>query len=283
MQDHQYLLNVAQSFFKLHKHCRWLAVLGFLFVVGPAIAADSIVMASTTSTANSGLLGYLLPAFQKETGIAVKVVAVGTGQAIDSARRGDADVLFVHDKAQEERFVSDGYGLSRQNVMYNDFVLVGPGQDPAKAAGRDIARALRAIAQSRATFISRGDKSGTHSAELRFWAAAGANKAEADYLECGCGMGSALNIAAAKGGYVLTDRGTWGAFRNKNNLVVLVEGDPPLFNQYGVIVVNPQMHPHVKAKAATRFAKWVVSPVGQQLIAEYRVGGQQLFFPNAKP
>jgi tungstate transport system substrate-binding protein len=283
MQDHQYLLNVAQSFFKLHKHCRWLAVLGFLFVVGPAIAADSIVMASTTSTANSGLLGYLLPAFQKETGIAVKVVAVGTGQAIDSARRGDADVLFVHDKAQEERFVSDGYGLSRQNVMYNDFVLVGPGQDPAKAAGRDIARALRAIAQSRATFISRGDKSGTHSAELRFWAVAGANKAEADYLECGCGMGSALNIAAAKGGYVLTDRGTWGAFRNKNNLAVLVEGDPPLFNQYGVIVVNPQKHPHVKAKAATRFAKWVVSPVGQQLIAEYRVGGQQLFFPNAKP
>ncbi len=283
MQDHQYLLNVAQSFFKLHKHCRWLAVLGFLFVVGPAIAADSIVMASTTSTANSGLLGYLLPAFQKETGIAVKVVAVGTGQAIDSARRGDADVLFVHDKAQEERFVSDGYGLSRQNVMYNDFVLVGPGQDPAKAAGRDIARALRAIAQSRATFISRGDKSGTHSAELRFWAVAGANKAEADYLECGCGMGSALNIAAAKGGYVLTDRGTWGAFRNKNNLAVLVECDPPLFNQYGVIVVNPQKHPHVKAKAATRFAKWVVSPVGQQLIAEYRVGGQQLFFPNAKP
>jgi tungstate transport system substrate-binding protein len=283
MQDHQYLLNVAQSFFKLHKHCRWLSVLGFLFVVGPAIAADSIVMASTTSTANSGLLGYLLPAFQKETGIAVKVVAVGTGQAIDSARRGDADVLFVHDKAQEERFVSDGYGLSRQNVMYNDFVLVGPGQDPAKAAGRDIARALRAIAQSRATFISRGDKSGTHSAELRFWAVAGANKAEADYLECGCGMGSALNIAAAKGGYVLTDRGTWGAFRNKNNLVVLVEGDPPLFNQYGVIVVNPQMHPHVNAKAATRFAKWVASPVGQRLIAEYRVGGQQLFFPNAKP
>jgi tungstate transport system substrate-binding protein len=283
MPHHPYLLNVAQGFFALHKPRRWLAALGFLCAVGSAVAADSIILASTTSTENSGLLGYLLPAFEKETGIAVKVVAVGTGQAIDSARRGDADVLLVHDKAQEEQFVSDGHGLSRQDVMYNDFVLVGPAQDPAKAAGSDIGRALRAIVQSRSTFISRGDKSGTHSAELRFWAAAGVNKTHAGYLACGCGMGAALNLAAAKNAYVLSDRGTWGAFKNKSDLAILVEGDPPLFNQYGVIVVNPQKHPHVKAKAAKRFAGWVVSPAGQQLIAQYRVRGQQLFFPNARP
>lgn len=252
-----------------------------------AFAQDkSIVMASTTSTEQSGLFPQLLPAFKAATGIDVKVVAVGTGQALDMARRGDADVVFVHDTAAEEKFVAEGFAKERKPVMYNDFVLVGPKADPAKAAGKDIAAALQKLAASDSDFVSRGDKSGTHAAELRLWKRAGvdlgANKPKG-YKECGCGMGPALNIAASTGGYVLADRGTWLAFKNRADLAVLVEGDKSLFNQYGVMVVNPEKHPHVKAALAQQFASWVVSPAGQQAIAAYKIGGEQLFFPNANP
>jgi len=246
----------------------------------------SIVMASTTSTEQSGLFAHLLPAFKKASNIDIKVVAVGTGQALDMGRRGDADVLFVHDQAAEEKFVAEGHGLARKPVMYNDFVLVGPKNDPAKSQGSDIVAALGKLAEANAPFVSRGDKSGTHAAELRYWKAAGVEAPAqrfANYKECGCGMGPALNIASSSNAYVLSDRGTWLSFKNRGDLGILVQGDKKLFNQYGVIVVNPEKHPHVKRDAAQRFADWVVSPAGQQAIAAYKVGGEQLFFPNAQP
>jgi tungstate transport system substrate-binding protein len=267
-----------------------LAALGVLTIalVLPAMNAQaqdkSIVMASTTSTDQSGLFAHLLPAFKQASGIDIRVVAVGTGQALDMARRGDADVVFVHDQPAEEKFVAEGWGLKRQPVMYNDFVLIGPASDPAKAKGGNIAEALLKVASAKASFISRGDKSGTHAAELRLWKQAGADLATAKpagYKECGCGMGPALNIAASSGAYVLADRGTWLAFKNRADLAVLVEGDKALFNQYGVMVVNPAKHPHVKQVAAQTFADWVVSPAGQGVIASYKIGGEQLFFPNA--
>ena len=251
------------------------------FAAGAA-TAQSITMASTTSTEQSGLFGHLLPEFKKATGMDVKVVAVGTGQAIDMARRGDADVLFVHDQAAEEKLVAEGGAVKRWPVMYNDFVVVGPKGDPAGIRGKDVALALKQISAVNAPFISRGDKSGTHSAELRYWAQAGlaANKGSG-YKECGCGMGPALNIGSSSNSYVLADRGTWLSFRNRGDLVVLVEGDTRLFNQYGVMVVSPAKHPHVKAADAQKFVDWVTGPAGQAAIAAYKINGQQLFFPNA--
>lgn len=250
--------------------------------------AQQIVMASTTSTEQSGLFAQLLPAFTKATGITIKVVALGTGQALDAARRGDADVLFVHDKVAEEKFVADGYALQRFDVMYNDFVLIGQSTDPAKVRGKDIVLGLQKIAKVNAMFFSRGDKSGTHTAELRYWKMAGLQAASgkalggASYKECGCGMGQALNMAAAAGTYVLSDRGTWLNFKNRKQLAILVEGDTRLFNQYGVMVVNPAKHPHVKAREAQTFVDWVISPAGQSVIASYKIGGEQVFFSNAK-
>ena len=253
-----------------------------LSLLAAAAHAQSITVASTTSTEQSGLFGHLLPEFRKASGLDVKVVAVGTGQAIDMARRGDADVLFVHDQAAEEKFVAEGGGVKRFAVMYNDFVLVGPKADPAGTKGKDIVDALRKLSAASAPFISRGDKSGTHAAELRYWAQAGvADKKGSGYKECGCGMGPALNIGSSSNAYVLTDRGTWLSFRNRGDLAVLVEGDTKLFNQYGVMVVNPAKFPHVKAADAQKFVDWVVSPAGQSAIAAYRIGGEQLFFPNA--
>jgi tungstate transport system substrate-binding protein len=244
--------------------------------------AQSIVMASTTSTEQSGLFTHLLPAFSAATGITVKVVAVGTGQAIDMGRRGDADVLFVHDQVAEEKVVAEGFALKRTAVMYNDFVLIGPAADPAKLRGKDIAAALAKVAQSNAAFVSRGDKSGTHAAELRYWKLTATNSAKGSgYRECGCGMGPALNMAASTGAYVLADRATWLSFKNRADLSVLVEGDSRLFNQYGVLVVNPAKHPHTKVAEAQKFADWVTSSAGQAVIAAYKIEGQQLFFPNA--
>ena len=257
--------------------------LGLLFAGLSAHAmAQSIVMSSTTSTEQSGLFGHLLPAFKQATGIDIKVVALGTGQALDMARRGDADVVFVHDQVAEEKFVSDGFGVKRFPVMYNDFVVVGPQADPANAKGNDIVAALKKIAASNAAFVSRGDKSGTHAAELRFWnQAALASQKGSGYKECGCGMGPALNIGASTGAYVLTDRGTWLNFKNRADLKVLVEGDAKLFNQYGVMVVNPAKHPHVKQADAQKFVDWVISANGQASIAAYKIGGESVFFPNA--
>jgi len=268
--------------------CRryWIALCAAAALIAsvPAFAQDKfIVMASTTSTEQSGLFGYLLPQFKAATGIDIRVVAVGTGQALDAARRGDADVVFVHDTAAEEKFVAEGYSLKRLPVMYNDFVLIGPGADPVKARGNQIAPALQKVATGAAQFISRGDKSGTHAAELRLWKAAGVDMATkpAGYKECGCGMGPALNIASSTNAYVLADRGTWLSFKNRGDLVILVEGDKSLFNQYGVMVVNPAKHPHVKVELAQAFADWIVSPAGQSAIAGYKIGGEQLFFGNA--
>ncbi len=247
-----------------------------------AAHAQSIVMASTTSTEQSGLFAHLLPAFKRASGIDVKVVALGTGQAIDMGRRGDADVLFVHDQAAEEKLVAEGFALKRLPVMYNDFVLIGPSSDPAMVKGKDVVEALKKISARSAPYISRGDKSGTHAAELRFWSmAALALSKGAGYRECGCGMGPALNMAASSGAYVLSDRATWLNFKNRANLAVLVEGDNRLFNQYGVMVINPARHPHVKAQQAQQFVDWLVSPAGQSTIASYKIGTQQLFFPNA--
>jgi tungstate transport system substrate-binding protein len=244
--------------------------------------AQFITMASTTSTEQSGLFGYLLPEFKKASGLDVKVVAVGTGQAIDMARRGDADVLFVHDQAAEEKFVAEGGAVQRFPVMYNDFVLVGPKGDPAGTRGKDIMTALKKIAAANAPFISRGDKSGTHAAELRYWNQAGLATAKGTgYKECGCGMGPALNIGASADAYVLTDRGTWLNFKNRGDLAILVQGDNRLFNQYGVMVVNPAKYPHLKAADARKFVDWITSPAGQSTIAGYKIGGEQLFFPNA--
>ena len=251
----------------------------------PALAQDRfITMASTTSTEQSGLFGHLLPAFTTATGIEVRVVAVGTGQALDMGRRGDADVLFVHDRVGEDKLVAEGWSKKRNDVMYNDFVLIGPKADPAGVKGGDIAAALGRLAASPSPFISRGDRSGTHAAELRYWQAAGVGSPAgkmAQYRECGCGMGPALNIASSSNAYVLADRGTWLAFRNRGDLAVVVEGDARLRNQYGVIVIDPARHPHVKAALAQAFADWVLSPAGQAAIASYRIGGEPLFFPNA--
>jgi tungstate transport system substrate-binding protein len=244
----------------------------------------SITMASTTSTEQSGLFAHLLPAFKQASGIDVKVVALGTGQALDMGRRGDADILFVHDRAGEEKFIAEGFGVKRLPVMYNDFVIVGPRDDPAGLKGHDLSAALHKLVAGSTPFISRGDKSGTHAAELRYWKVAGLEPPvgkPASYKECGCGMGQALNMASAMNAYVLADRGTWLAFKNRGELSVLVEGDQRLFNQYGVIVVNPAKYPHVKAALAQAFADWVVSPAGQTTIAAYKIAGEQLFFPNA--
>ena len=263
-----------------------VAALALAHLAAPAAAQDkTIVMASTTSTEQSGLFKVLLPAFKQATGIDVRVVAVGTGQAIDTARRGDADVLFVHDKAKEEKFVADGFAAERRDVMYNDFVLVGPKADPAKVRGNDIAAALKTLAGTADGFVSRGDKSGTHAAELRLWKMAGIEvdaKRPAGYKACGCGMGQALNLASSVNAYVLTDRATWLAFKNRGELGIVVEGDKRLFNQYGVMVVSRAKHPHVKADLAQQFADWVVSPVGQKTIGEVKINGEQLFFANAK-
>ena len=244
-----------------------------------------ITLASTTSTEQSGLFGHILPVFTRETGIAVRVVALGTGQALDVGRRGDADALLVHDRAAEDRFVADGFGGPRRQVMYNDFVLIGPAADPAGVAGRgDVAEALRRIAAAGRPFVSRGDRSGTHAAELRLWQQAGIDPVSGRggwYREVGQGMGPALNTAAAQEAYILADRGTWLAFRNRQGLKILVEGDARLLNQYGAIPVSPQRHPHVKAAEAQRFIDWLCGPPGQAAIAGYRIGGEQLFFPNA--
>ena len=263
----------------------WMAAL--LLAWGATALAQErfIVMASTTSTEQSGLFAHLLPAFKAAGGVDVRVVAQGTGQALDMARRGDADLVFVHDQAAEEKFVADGFGLKRLPVMFNDFVLIGPRADPAGVKGRDVVAGLGRVAAQGALFVSRGDKSGTHAAELRYWQLAGVDPAAGrprGYRACGCGMGPALNMAASSGAYVLADRGTWLAFKNRADLGVLVEGDTRLFNQYAVIVVNPARHPHAKVALAQAFADWVTAPAGQSAIASYRVGGEQLFFPNAR-
>jgi tungstate transport system substrate-binding protein len=260
---------------------RLLAAFALVLCATAAPAREFITVASTTSTEQSGLFKHLLPAFTRATGIEARVVAVGTGQALDMARRGDADVVFVHDQAAEERFVAEGFGVKRFPVMYNDFVIVGPRADPAGARGRDVVAALRKIAASQAPFASRADKSGTHAAEMRYWKMAGIEPRGAWYRETGSGMGPTLNIASGLNAYALTDRGTWLSFRNRGGLVVLVEGDAKLFNQYGVMLVNPGKHPHVKKEAGQAFIDFVTSPAGQKAIAEYRIGGQQLFFPNA--
>ena len=253
----------------------------------PALAQEKfIVVASTTSTEQSGLFGYLLPVFQKKTGIQVRVVALGTGQALDLARRGDADVVFVHARAAEEKFLAEGHGVRRVDVMYNDFVLVGPRTDPAKVSGgSDILDALKKIKAASAPFVSRGDKSGTHIAELDLWKLAGIDIAAEKgpwYRDTGQGMGPALNTAAAMNAYILADRGTWISFRNRGELAIAVEGDKRLFNQYGVMLVNPAKHPNVKKDLGQAFVNWVISPEGQKTIAGYKIGGEQLFFPNAK-
>jgi len=253
-----------------------------LISVNAGAWAQSITMASTTSTEQSGLFSHLLPEFKKTSGIDIKVVAVGTGQAIDMARRGDADVLFVHDQTAEEKFVDEGGSLKRYPVMYNDFVLIGPKADPASVRGKDIVEALKKISATGAPFISRGDKSGTNAAELRYWTLAGlSDKKGVGYKECGCGMGPALNMGSSTDAYVLTDRGTWLSFKNRGELTVLVEGDRRLFNQYGVMVVNPAKFPYLKSAEAQKFVDWITSSAGQSTIAAYKIGGEQLFFPNA--
>jgi tungstate transport system substrate-binding protein len=252
----------------------------------PALAQDRfIVVASTTSTEQSGLFDHLLPAFEADTGIKVRVVAVGTGQALDIGRRGDADVVFVHARSAEEKFLAEGQGVKRYPVMYNDFVLIGPKSDPAHiAGGHDIVAALRAIETAKAAFVSRGDRSGTHIAELALWKVAGIDIDKAKgpwYRDTGQGMGPALNSAAAMNAYILSDRGTWLSFKNRGDLEIVVEGDKRLFNQYGVMLVNPQKHPNVKADLGQKFIDWLVSPRGQSVIASYKIDGRQLFFPNA--
>ena len=267
-----------------------LPALGLLLLAAfaaPVSAQDkSIVVASTTSTQDSGLFGHILPLFKAKTGIEVKVIAQGTGQALDTARRGDADVVFVHAKAQEEKFVAEGHGVKRFDVMYNDFVLIGPKSDPAGVNGsKDIVEALKTIQGKAVPFVSRGDKSGTHSAELALWKQAGVDIAAAKgpwYREIGQGMGAALNTAGAMNAYVVSDRGTWLSFKNPGDLLIAVEGDKRLFNQYGVILVNPEKHPAVKKELGQSFIDWLTSPEGQDAIAAYKVNGKQLFFPNAE-
>jgi tungstate transport system substrate-binding protein len=263
-----------------------LLLLAALVAALPAVAQGKfIVVASTTSTEQSGLFGHILPAFQKKTGIQVRVVALGTGQALDLARRGDADVVFVHARSAEEKFLAEGHGVKRFPVMYNDFVLIGPKSDPAKVAGgRDILEALKKVKSASAAFVSRGDRSGTHIAELDLWKLAGIDIAKEKgpwYKDTGQGMGPALNTAEAMNAYILSDRGTWISFKNRGDLVIEVEGDKRLFNQYGVMLVNPARHPNVKKDLGQAFVDWVISPEGQKAIAEYKIAGEQLFFPNA--
>jgi len=270
--------------------CRTLivavALAAAVFAAPQTVAQDkSIIVASTTSTQDSGLFGHLLPIFTAKTGIEVKVIAQGTGQALDTARRGDADVVFVHAKAAEEKFLAEGFGVKRYPVMYNDFVLIGPKSDPAHIKGaKDIVAALKTIKEKAAPFVSRGDRSGTHIAELNLWKAAGIDIA-ADkgpwYRDIGQGMGAALNTASAMNAYVLSDRGTWLSFKNRGDLDIVVEGDQRLFNQYGVMLVNPEKHPHVKKEWGQAFVDWLISPEGQKAIADYKIEGKQLFFPNA--
>ena len=263
-----------------------IAVVAGVLISASAPAQDkSIVVASTTSTEDSGLFGHILPLFKAKTGIEVRVVAQGTGQALDTARRGDADAVFVHARSAEETFLAEGFGVKRYPVMYNDFVLIGPRSDPAGIEGsRDILAALKTLCGKGVPFISRGDRSGTHIAELALWKLAGIDIA-ADkgpwYKEIGQGMGAALNTASAANAYVLADRGTWLSFRNKGDLAVAVEGDRLLFNQYGVMLVNPQKHPTVKVELGQRFIDWLISPDGQRAIAGYKINGEQLFYPNA--
>ena len=245
----------------------------------------SIVVSSTTSTQDSGLFGYILPLFKQKTGIEVKVIAQGTGQALDTGRRGDADVVFVHAKSAEEKFLAEGHGVKRYPVMYNDFVLAGPKSDPAGIKGmKDVGAALKAIMAKGAPFISRGDRSGTHIAEINLWKASGVDIEKEKgpwYKSIGQGMGAALNTAGASNAYVLSDRGTWISFKNKGDLVIAVEGDKRLFNQYGVMLVNPEKHPNVKKDPGQQFIDWLVSPEGQKAIAKYKINGEQLFYPNA--
>jgi tungstate transport system substrate-binding protein len=263
-----------------------LALSSSLAASAPALAQDkSIVVASTTSTQDSGLFGHILPLFKAKTGIDVKVIAQGTGQALDTARRGDADVVLVHAKPQEEKFVADGFGVKRFDLMYNDFVLIGPASDPAGIKGsNDVSAAFQAVARKASPFVSRGDKSGTHAAELALWKGAGLDPAAAKpawYREIGQGMGAALNMAGASNAYVLSDRGTWLSFKNPGDLVIAVEGDRRLFNQYGVILVNPEKHPTVRKELGQTFIDWLLSDEGQGAIAGYKINGKQLFFPNA--
>ena len=275
---------MLDSFKPIKGSGKWMsfAIYSIAFLVAQQVSAQPMVMSSTTSTEQSGLFSHLLPEFKKATGLDIKVVALGTGQALDMARRGDADVVFVHDQAAEEKFVADGFGLKRQAVMYNDFVLIGPKADPSGVKGKDIVQALKKLSVANAAFVSRGDKSGTHAAELRFWSLADAtDRKGSGYKECGCGMGPALNIAASTGAYVLADRGTWLNFKNRADLAILVEGDNRLFNQYGVMVVNPAKHAHVKVPEAQKFVDWVTGSTGQAAIAAYKINGEQLFFPNA--
>ena len=265
----------------------FLATLVALSIPAAQVYAQekSIVVSSTTSTEQSGLFNYMLPIFKMKTGIEVKVVAVGTGQALDIGRRGDADVVFVHDKPAEEKFIEEGFSTKRYEVMYNDFVLIGPKSDPAKiAGGKDIQVALQKIAAAQAPFVSRADKSGTHAAELRYWKGAGVSVSPGPswYKETGSGMGPALNTASAMNGYILADRGTWLSFKNRGDLTILVQGDPKLFNQYGVMLVNPAKFPHVKKVQGQEFIDWLISKNGQDVIASYKIDGEQLFFPNAK-
>ena len=256
-------------------------------LVGPVSAQSRfITVASTTSTEQSGLFKHLLPVFEKKTGVQVRVVALGTGQALDMGRRGDADVVFVHARPLEEKFLAEGFGVKRQDVMYNDFVLIGPKSDPAKiAGGKDALEAFRRIRSAQAPFVSRGDRSGTHFAELEIWKAAGIDIAKDKgpwYRDTGQGMGPALNTAVGMNAYILSDRGTWLSFKNRGDLAVLVEGDRRLFNQYGIMLVNPAKHPSVKQELGQAFIDWIVAPEGQNAIASYKVNGEQLFFPNAE-
>lgn len=261
---------------------RLMLTLAALALAPVAQAEESILVASTTSTEQSGLFGHLLPRFEQATGIQVKVIALGTGQALDTARRGDADVVLVHDRPAEDRFVAEGFGVERRDLMYNDFVLVGPKADPANIqAAKDTADAFKRIGTGSAPFVSRGDKSGTHAAELRFWKAAGLDpKAWPGYKESGSGMGPTLNMAASLGAYTLADRGTWLSFKNRQDLDLLYAGDPALFNPYGVMLVNPARHPAVKRDAGMRFIDWITGPAGQAAIADYKINGEQLFFPS---
>jgi len=262
---------------------RLIALTAILLISSFSFANESIIVASTTSTQNSGLFGYILPKFKEKTGIDVKVIAQGTGQAIETGRRGDADVLFVHNRKAEEKFVADGFGINRKDVMYNDFVLIGPKNDPAGLKqSTDINNAMQRLARNNALFISRGDNSGTHAAELRYWASTNIDPKELKaYRESGSGMGATLNLTAGLNGYTLSDRGTWLSFKNRQDLEIVFAGDPPMFNPYGIILVNPSKHHHVKKAAGEAFIDWITSQEGRDAIAEYKINGEQLFFPSS--
>ena len=261
---------------------RLVALTTTLFICSLSFANESIIVASTTSTQNSGLFGYILPKFKEKTGIDVKVIAQGTGQALETGRRGDADVLFVHNRKAEEKFVTDGFGVNRKDVMYNDFVLIGPKDDPAGIKqSKDVKDAMQRLAKNNALFISRGDKSGTHSAEKRYWSAANVDpKSTTGYRESGSGMGATLNMASGMDAYTLSDRGTWLSFKNRQHLEVVFSGDPAMFNPYGIILVNPSKHKHVKQTSGEAFIDWITSQEGRDAIAEYKINGEQLFFPS---